>query len=70
MYVDKDSNDRYAIMDLSKEQLETIHRALSSYQWGLCMDSNNNKGCSRIPKNSETQYARAGAIVRQVEKAL
>ena len=35
MYCDKDNREHYAIMDLDKELLETIRRALTMYRCGL-----------------------------------
>lgn len=67
MYCDKDNQGRYAIMDLDKEQFETIRRALNAYRSGMVQRG--------IPAGyaahfSETliQYERAGEIVRHIEK--
>ena len=69
MYCDKDNQGRYAIMDLDKEQFETIRRALNAYRSGMVQRG--------IPAGyaaqfSETliQYERAGEIVRHIEKNL
>ena len=67
MYCDKDNQNRYAIMDLDKEQFETIRRALTAYRVGMVQ-----KGmpAGYAARHSETheQYKRAGEIVRHIEK--
>lgn len=66
MYVDKDSNGRIAIMDLQKEELETIRRAIAAFKTGLLQ----NRLSAGFSPQSETyeQYHRAGMILRQIEK--
>ena len=69
MYCDKDNRDRYAIMDLDKEQLETIRRALTAYRVGMVQKGMPVGHAARLSETHE-QYQRAGVIVRHIEKTL
>lgn len=65
MYLDKDSKDRYTIMDLQEDELETIRRALLAFRTGLISH--------RLPEGTEhkpelhIQYERASAILKQTK---
>lgn len=69
MYCDKDSQGHYAIMDLNKEQFETIRRALTAYRTGMVQKGIPPGYAARF---SETliQYERAGVIVQHIEQTL
>lgn len=66
MYVDKDSNNRYAIMDLGEDDLETFRRALTAFRVGLLQ--------SHLPagftphSESAIQYYRAEKLVKKIER--
>lgn len=68
MYCDKDNQSRYSIMDLDKEELETIRRALTAYRVGMVQNDilPGHTGNSEIRK----QYDRAGVIVQHIEVTL
>ena len=66
MYCDKDNRERYAIMDLDKELLETIRRALTMYRCGLYEGIQEEKR-PRIKEDFQQQYDRAGIIVEHIE---
>ena len=56
MYCDKDNREHYAIMDLDKELLETIRRALTMYHCGLYEGIQEEKRL-RIKEDFQQQYA-------------
>ena len=66
MYCDKDNRERYAIMDLDKELLETIRRALTMYRCGLYEGIQEEKR-PRIKEDFQQQYDRAGIMVEHIE---
>ena len=66
MYCDNDNRERYAIMDLDKELLETIRRALTRYRCGLYEGIQEEKR-PRIKEDFQQQYDRAGIIVEHIE---
>ena len=66
MYCDKDNRERYAIMDLDKELLETIRRALTMYRCVLYEGIQEEKR-PRIKEDFQQQYDRAGIIVEHIE---
>jgi hypothetical protein len=68
MYCDKDNQNRYAIMDLDKEQLETIRRALKAFRSGMV--TNGLPAGYHTYSETREQYDRAGIIVRHIEKTL
>ena len=66
MYCDKDNREHYAIMDLDKELLETISRALTMHRCGLYEGIQEEKR-PRIKEDFQQQYDRAGIIVEHIE---
>jgi hypothetical protein len=66
MYCDKDNRERYAIMDLDKDQLETIRRALTMYRCNLYKGMQEEKQPT-IKEDFKNQFDRAGQIVTQIE---
>ena len=81
MYCDKDNRERYAIMDLDKELLETIRRALTMYRCGPVSYTHltlptyrcglyegiQEEKRPRIKEDFQQQYDRAGIIVEHIE---
>lgn len=68
MYCDKDSRGLYSIIGLTHDQLEVIHRALTSYRIEMVhrKPTPGSSSCIEYPE----QYERAGAIVRRIGAAL
>lgn len=68
MYCDKDSRGLYSIIGLTHDQLEVIHRALTSYRIGMVhrKPTLGSSSCIEYPE----QYEHAGGIVQRIEAAL
>ncbi|WP_418671867.1 hypothetical protein [Alistipes putredinis] len=65
MYCDKDSSDRYSIVEIEADQLETIRRALIAYRTGM-IQHRRSIGF-KIDIEPQRQYDCAGAILKQIE---
>ncbi len=64
MYCDKDNCGRYSIMELSAEEYEIIHKALTAYRTGLVYGETDQRSEFR------EQYDRAQSLLRVIERIL
>lgn len=66
MYCDKDSRERCAIMDMSKDQMETIRRALTMYRLRLYQKIQEEK-MPQIKKDLQQQFDQADVIAQHID---
>lgn len=65
MYCDKDLNERYSIMDLGLDELETIRRAIIAYRTGLIHERHRIN--PQEYSEPHEQYTIAARILKKIE---